>query len=186
MGEDVFEGEVKLYVGDEHLDMGNVHDEGALEFSVHTPVNPFVGVDNSNGKDYSSETVWNPETGEVVCNITIKAEDTPIGRWFFHMWRKFRREKKALKWAVTHKHIIRVIIYDDYGNEGYVEISKPSQLNKVLRMTKFIPDYRIYDESSSRCIIKRGRVVKMPVWPVTPDYIGDIEKKVSKLMTKKR
>lgn len=112
------------------------------------------------GCDHTGVSVWNP--GSIEIQFTINSYDNTVGKWFLNMVRKFNAEKKALFYALTHGYVIRVTSYDDDGNEGYIELDRPSQLRMVMRMVKFIPDYKIYDKKGKRFLVKKGRIVKMP------------------------
>ena len=148
MGEELFTGISKIYVGDEPIDM-KVHGTDLLA------VDPAEEVCDNTGL-----SVWN--NGSVEIQFTINSDDNPLGKWWLNMVRRFNAEKKALFYALTHGYVIRVTSHDDEGNEGYIELDRPSQLRMVMKMVKFIPDYKIYDKKGKRFIVKKGRIVKMP------------------------
>ena len=148
MGEELFTGISKLYVGDKPIDI-KVHDTDMFAVDLA-----------KEGCDNTGVSVWN--NGSIEIQFTINSDDNPVGKWFQSMVRKFNAEKKALFYALTHGYVIRVTSYDDEGNEWYIEIDRPSQLRMVMKIVEFIPDYKIYNKKGERFIVKKGRIVKMP------------------------
>ena len=147
MGEELFTGLSKIYIGDKPIDM-KVNGTDVL------------AVDNAKeGCDKTGVSVWN--NGSIEIQLTIKSDDNPLGKWFLNMVRRFNAEKKALFYALTHGYVIRVTSHDDEGNEGYIELDRPSQLRMAMKRVKFIPDYKIYDKKGERFLVKKGRIVKM-------------------------
>lgn len=148
MGEELFTGISKLYVGDKPIDMKvNCTDVLAVDLAKECC-------------DKTGVSVWN--NGSIEIQLTINSDDNPVGKWFLNMVRKFNAEKKALFYALTHGYVIRVTSHDEEGNEGYIELDRPSQLRMVMKKVKFIPDYKIYDKKGKRFLVKKGRIVKMP------------------------
>lgn len=148
MGEELFTGLSKLYVGDKPIDI-KVHGTDVLAVDIAKECCDKTGV-----------SVWNH--GSIENQFTINSDDNPLGKCFLNMVRNFNAEKKALFYALTHGYFIHIISHDKEGNEGYIELDRPSQLRMVTKMVKFIPDYKIYDKKGRRFIVKKGRIVKMP------------------------
>ena len=126
--------------------------------------------------DKTGITVWH--NGSIEFTLTIDNEDNPVGKWFWNMVRRFRRERKALLWALTHGYTLRITCRDEAENEGYFDLTLPSQLRHVMRSTKFIPQYRIYDRYGCRYVVRKGRVVRMKSFPIPKE---DLEMYYEKL-----
>ena len=115
------------------------------------------------GGDKTGITAWH--NGSIEFTLTIDNEDNPVGKWFWNMVRRFRRERNALLWALTHGYTLRIPCRDEAENEGYFDLTLPSHLRQVMRITKFIPQYRIYDRYgdgdpyTDEGYIKRFRVI---------------------------
>ena len=176
MGElNPFEGVTKLYIGEQELNP--IPQEGiALDYEIPS-MEPLVAFDPAQeGGDKTGVSVWN--NGSIELTFTITNEDNPVGKWFWNMVRRFRRERKALLWALTHGFTLRIPCRDDNDNEGYFDLTLPSQLRQVMRITKFIPQYRIYDRFGDRYVIRKGKVVRMKSFPISKE---DLEMYYEKL-----
>ena len=183
MGENPFEGVTKLYIGEHELNPEP--QEGiALEYEIPSQ-EPLMAFDPAlEGGDKTVVSGWESGAFEFNIEFTIDNEDNPVGKWFWNMVRRFRRERKALLWALTHGYTVRVPIRDNNDNEGYIELTLPSQLRQIMRTTKFIPQYRIYDRYGSRCIIRKGKVVWMQVWPFSAKQLKEYTKKLEQYQVK--
>lgn len=121
------------------------------------------------GGDKTGVTAWH--NGSIEFTLTIDNEDNPVGKWYWNMVRRFRCERKALLYALTHGYTLRIPCRDDAENEGYFDLTLPSQLRQVMRITKFIPQYRIYDHYGCRYVVRKGRVVMMKSFPIPKENL---------------
>ena len=175
MGElNPFEGVTKLYIGEQELNP--IPQEGiALDYEIPS-MEPLVAFDPAQeGGDKTGVSVWN--NGSIELTFTIDNENNPFGKWYWNMVRRFRRERKTLLWALTHGYTLRIPCSDG-EHEGYFDLTLPSQLRQVMRITKFIPQYRIYDRYGCRYIIRKGKVVRMKSFPIPKE---DLEMYYEKL-----
>ena len=178
MGENPFEGITKLYIGEQEINPES--QEGiAMEYEIpsHEPLTAFDQAQE--GGDKTVATTWH--NGSIELTFTIENEDNPVGKWYWGMVRRFRRERKALLWALTHGFTLRILCRDESGNEGYFDLTLPSQLRQVMRITKIIPQYRIYDRYYNRYIVRKGKVVRMPTAPIPLKVLKEYTKKLKKL-----
>lgn len=174
MGEDnPFYGISSLYIGDK-------------------PINPkpieasMLRVDSAEeGGDYTNASVWHDGKLEYSISFSLNDENNEIGRWFQRMLRRFRAQRKALFWALTHGYIVRIPCETDNGEDGYMELTSPSQLRVVLRYCRFIPQFRIYDHWMCPCEICNGRVRPKRVWPMTKETIEAYERQLMRYQIKK-
>lgn len=143
--------------------------------SAKTYTFPFV--DKAEGNDKSAVNVWH--NGHIIYQLSIKDKNNPLGKWYHGISADFRHKKKALRYAVTHGCTIRIICEVD-GQEVYLEITKPKELNAVFHRVAFIPrmkiikDGRFYD-------IRKGRLKPMRVWPVSQKLINEYENRYEKV-----
>ena len=178
MGEEnPFEGNVKLYIGEQEVDP-TPHELVALDYEIPSQERLMAFDPAQEGEDKTGVNVWN--NGSIELTFTISSEDNPVGKWYWNMVRRFRRERKALLWALTHGFTLRIPCCDENGNEGYFDLTLPSQLRQVMRITKFIPQYRIYDRFGCRYVVRKGKVVRMKVWPDAQKLIDKYEKEWEK------
>ena len=175
MGENPFDGVTKLYIGEQEID--TKPQEGiVLDYAIPSQ-EPLMAFDPAQESgDKTGITVWH--NGSIEFTLTIDNEDNPVGKWFWNMVRRFRRERKALLWALTHGYTLRITCRDEAENEGYFDLTLPSQLRHVMRSTKFIPQYRIYDRDGCRYVVRKGRVVRMKSFPIPKE---DLEMYYEKL-----
>lgn len=115
--------------------------------------------------------------GTIEMTLTLNGTD-PISRWYIGMVRRFRRERKALLWALEHGYTVRVLCQDEDGNDGFFELTLPSHLRRAMHHIRFIPQYRIYDRYGARYTIRKGRVVPMLKWPMAERLIKEYEMKL--------
>lgn len=181
MGENPFEGVTKLYIGEQEINPEP--QEGiALEYEIPSQ-EPLMAFDPAQeGGDKTGITAWH--NGSIELTFTIDNEDNPLGKWYWGMVRRFRCERKALLWALTHGYTLRIPCRDEAENEGYFDLTLPCQLRQVMRITKFIPQYRIYDRYGCRYVVRKGRVVRMKVWPDAQKLIDKYEKEWEKRNSK--
>jgi len=139
------------------------------------------------GGDHTSASVWNRETGTIEYTITcsIHDENNPVGRWYQRMLRRFNAQRKALFWAVTHGYTMRIPCKTDDDEDGYMELSRPSQLRFVLRHLRFIPQFKIFDRLMYPCEIRKGRVRYSRVWPLPKDVLESYERQLLKYKIEK-
>ena len=178
MGElNPFEGVTKLYIGEQELNP--IPQEGiALDYEIPS-MEPLMAFDPAQeGGDKTGVNVWH--NGSIELTFTIDSEDNPVGKWFWNMVRRFRRERKALLWALTHGYTLRIPCRDDNDNEGYFDLTLPSQLRQVMRITKFIPQYRIYDRFGDRYVIRKGKVVRMKSCPIPLNVLKEYTRKLKR------
>lgn len=183
MGENPFEGVTKLYIGEQEINPEP--QEGiALDYEIPSQEPLMAFVPALEGGDKTVVSGWESGAFEFNIEFTIDNEDNPLGKWYWGMVRRFRRERKALLWALTHGYTLRIPCCDEAENKGYFDLTLPCQLRQVMRITKFIPQYRIYDRYGSRYIIRKGRVVPMKVWPDAQKLIDKYEKEWGKRNSK--
>ena len=173
MGEELY-GTTKLYVGEQEIDL-HPQECIALEYDIPTG-DSLVALDPA--QDDGDKTVASLyHNGSITMSFSIKSDDNPIGKWFLNEVRRLRRERNTLLWALTHGYTIRVPCMDDDGNDGHFDLTLPSHLRQLMRITKFIPNYRIYDRDGFLCVIRKGKVKYKAVWPATHDVIDEYEKR---------
>ena len=183
MGENPFEGVTKLYIGEQEINP-EPQEVFALEYEIPSQ-EPLMAFDPAlEGGDKTVVSDWESGAFEFNIEFTIDNEDNPVGKWFWNMVRRFRRERKVLLWALTHGYTVRVPIRDNNDNEGYIELTLPSQLRQIMRTTKFIPQYRIYDRYGSRYIIRKGRVVRMKSFPIPKEDLEIYYEKLKQYQVK--
>lgn len=165
MGEDSpFYGISSLFIGDKATD------PNPIEASV-------LLIDTAEeGGDHTSASVLHD--GKLEYSFSLNDENNEIGRWFQRMLRRFRAQRKALFFALTHGYTVRIPCVTDNGDEAYVELTSPSQLRNILRLCKFIPQFRIYDRWTCPCEIRRGRVRQIRVWPITKEMLEAYKRKL--------
>ena len=175
MAEELLNGEFRLFVGEQEI---ATHPQEGISLDYAIPIQePLMAFDPAQeGGDKTGITAWH--NGSIEFTLTIDNEDNPVGKWFWNMVRRFRRERKALLWALTHGYTLRIPCRDEGESEGYFDLTLPSQLRKVMRITKFIPQYRIYDRYGCRYVVRKGRVVRMKSFPIPKE---DLEMYYEKL-----
>ena len=183
MGENPFEGITKLYIGEQEI---NPEPQECIALDYEIPSQePLMAFDPAQeGGDKTVVSAWESGAFEFNIEFTIDNENNPVGKWFWNMVRRFRRERKALLWALTHGYTVRVPIRDDNDNEGYIELTLPSQLRQIMRTTKFIPQYRIYDSYGCSYIIRKGKVVRMKVCPFSVKQLKEYTKQLEHYQVK--
>ena len=135
-----------------------------------------LSLDPAGGEDKSAVNVWEEGPLNYELTFSISSEDNPVGKWFQRMLRNFKRNRKALSFALTHGFIIRIPTETERGERGYFELTKPRQLNCLLRYCKFIPQYRIFDKDMNPCIVKRGKLYRHRIyWPVDQRMLNAID-----------
>ena len=72
---------------------------------------------------------------------------SPLDLLFKRSIQEARKRKKRAIWAVTHGYEIRIPARTSDGNEYTLHLRKPSQVNSLVRLAKFIPPFQIYDIS---------------------------------------
>lgn len=175
MGENPFNGAFRLYVGEQEIDP---HPQEGIALDYEIPSQePLMAFDPAQeGGDKTSITQWH--NGSIEFTLTIDNEDNPVGKWFWNMVRRFRREKKALLWALSHGYTIHVPCCDESESEGYIELTLPRHLRHVMRLVKFIPQYKIYDKYGNQFVIRKGKVVRMRCWPVSAKMLKEYTRKL--------
>ena len=94
MGDNPFYGVTSLYIGDKPVDISN---------------NSLVAFDPvKEGEDKSVFNIWQDNKGSITLSFTITSTDNPLGRWYKNVCEDFKKEKKALFFALTHGYFIRV------------------------------------------------------------------------------
>ena len=137
------------------------------------------------GCDHTSASVWNDGKLEYSISFSLNDENNEIGRWFQRMLRRFKAQRKALFWALTHGYTVRIPCETDKGEMGYMELTRPSQLRGILRLCKFIPQFKIFDRFMCPCEIRKGRVRPKRVWPMNKDMIEAYERQLLKYKIEK-
>ena len=132
-----------------------------------------IKVDLGEEEDRSAVTVWHK--GKITYSITINDRNNPLGAWYHGKRMDFQRKKKALRYAVTHGYVVRVLCDVD-GEQGYYDITLPRELNHAFRFVPFIPRLKII-KAGRFYTIRKGRVVPMRVWPVSQKLIDMYEKR---------
>ena len=177
MGKDLLNGEFKVFLGNQEISPvpAKITD---LEYEIpsHKPLMAFDPAEE--GGDKTSITQW--KDGSIEMTFTIDNKDNPVGKWFWNMIRKFRSERKALLWALSHGYTIHVPCCDESENEGYIELTLPRHLRHVMRLVKFIPQYKIYDKYGDRFVIRKGKVVRMRCWPLSTKMLKEYMRKLKK------
>ena len=74
---------------------------------------------------------------------------SPLDLLFKRSIQEARKRKKRAIWAVTHGYEIRIPARTSDGNEYTLHLRKPSQVNSVVRLAKFIPPFQIYDKNGN-------------------------------------
>ncbi len=175
----IFERNTKLYIGDEPV---SVNDEPvSLEFSVpdDRPLGHILGVDmGSEDGDKGAVSVWDKNTGSIEISLSLQDEKNSLGRWWKQMREQFHRDYKAMLYAVTNHYVVRILCQDDDGNDGYFELTKPSEIRYFYKKVHFIPRFKIYDRGGFPYVIKKGRLRRMKTWPPSQE---ELEAYASKL-----
>lgn len=170
----ILEGETKLFIGDEPIDSITVQDGLSFEIPDLEPLKAFdIGQEDG---DKTGINIW--QNGNLSLSFTIQDMNYPILEFYRRMVDRFRCEKKALYFALTHGYKIRVPFVADNDEEGYFELTLPSQLRKVLQVVKIIPQYKIYDRYGFRYIVRKSRLVRMKAFPFPLDELEAYTKKL--------
>ena len=157
----IMAGSFHIYIGDEEV--------------THTKS---ISLDHAEGSDASGVSVFDRATDYTV-TFTVDGRN-PVFGWYIAMMRRARRERKALLRALERGYVIHILCRYNDGSEGYFELTSPGQLRRVMRLTAFLPAYRIYDRYWARYIVRKGRVVPMRIWPVTKGIIDEYERKLKR------
>lgn len=174
MGDNPLYGVTCLYIGDKPVDVSN---------------NSLVAFDpGKDGENKSVSNVWQDNKGSITLSFTITSTDNPLGRWYKNMCEDFKKEKKALFYALTHGYFIRVYFQDEDGKDGYFDMTRPRHLRMILKRVRFIPRYRIFKESSGYThvyVVHKGKLKPHQVWPSTDKMIEKFEKEYMKSIENK-
>lgn len=74
---------------------------------------------------------------------------SPLDLLFKRSIQRARKRKKIAIWAVTHGYEVKIPAKDSDGKDYIICLRKPSQVNSVVRLAKFIPPFKIYDKSGN-------------------------------------
>ena len=99
------------------------------------------------------------KNGEVTMSFTSKEDVKPFVKWFQDALAKFKKDRKALLWAVTHGYVITIMMYSEETGEVEMPIRTPKLLKEVLRCSPFVPELNIYNKEGDLCFIKKGRIL---------------------------
>lgn len=186
MNKGFLEGDVKLYIGDEPIAFNN--EPVSLEFSVpdDRPLGHILGVDmGSEDGDKGAFSVWDKYTGSIEISLSLQDEKNSLGRWWKQMREQFHRDYKAMLYAVTHHYVVRILCQDDDGNDGYFELTKPSEIRGFYKMVHFIPRFKIYDSDGFPYVIKKGRIKRMKTWPLSQEELEAYSRKLESYKNEK-
>ena len=85
---------------------------------------------------------------------------SPMDRLFKRLEYEARMRKKLARWATTHGYEIRIPAKSSDGKDYTIRLRKPSQVNMVIRLAKFVPPFKVFDKKGKPCKVKRFKVKK--------------------------
>ena len=119
--------------------------------------------------------------GSYSIDFTVQVDKkAPIIRFFQHLRRKNREERKALLWAVTHGYVVGFwgVKADEEKCEIRYECHRPREVRRLLQYSWFVPKYDIYDMFGNRCRVHKGRI--KPEQPFSVKELKHQSKKLKK------
>ena len=100
-------------------------------------------------------------------------------KWIAEKREIFRKNKKALLYAVTHGYYARVYCVNDDDELAYIDITTPRDMRMAFRVVPFIPRIKI-GKNGRHYVIRKGRIVPHRVWPASQMLIEQYEKWLKK------
>lgn len=141
MGENPFEGNVKLYYGDSLVELPYIV-EGAT-FDI--------------GDEEGDKGVYSNNGFEI--SFTATVDDVRMKKFIDRWMKRDKMYCKALLWAVTHGYYVMIWAITENGEERNLCITRPSALRHLFRLLKFVPRFSIFDKQGNQRKIRKGKVV---------------------------
>ena len=105
--------------------------------------------------------------GHIEVNLSVIVDkDAPITRFIERLRRKYREERRALLWAVTHGYTVAFLGTDANDENCAVryEVHRPSEVRQLLRYCPFVPQYEIRDHNGRVCDIRKSKRRRVKIY----------------------
>lgn len=104
-----------------------------------------------------------PKSGyQLSANFTVSIlPGSPIDRLFKRLEREARMRNRLARWAVTHGYEVRIPAKSSDGKIYTIRLRKPSQVNTVIRIAKFVPPFQAIDREGHIYKIKHSKLKRV-------------------------
>lgn len=80
---------------------------------------------------------------------------------FKRLQKEARMRKKLARWAVSHGYEVRIPAKSSDGKDYTIRLTKPSQVNTVIRIAKFVPPFHAIDKEGHIYKIKHSKLKRV-------------------------
>ncbi len=104
-----------------------------------------------------------PRNGyEMTADFTISIlPGSPMDLLFKRLQKEARMRKKLARLAVSHGYEVRIPAKSSDGKDYTIRLTKPSQVNTVIRIAKFIPPFYAFDKEGNKYKIKHSKLKRV-------------------------